>query len=196
MSLSRWFRDYLYIPLGGNRHGNLRTYRNLMIVFLLCGLWHGAAWTFVLWGAYYGLLLVIERLGFEQLLRKAPALLQHAYALLAIAVGWVLFRSNTMDQAAGMLGRMFFLVRPVDVPLDSAIDGRQLAALIAAIVLSTPVVATLLRRLMSMPAPSPWPRQVSTIHYAVGVVVSVTVLGASAVKVLTGSYSPFIYFRF
>jgi alginate O-acetyltransferase complex protein AlgI len=196
MSLSRWFRDYLYIPLGGNRHGNLRTYRNLMIVFLLCGLWHGAAWTFVLWGAYYGLLLVIERLGFEQLLRKAPTLLQHAYALLAIAVGWVLFRSNTMDQAAGMLGRMFFLVRPVDVPLDSAIDGRQLAALIAAIVLSTPVVATLLRRLMSMPAPSPWPRQVSTIHYAVGIVVSVAVLGASAVKVLTGSYSPFIYFRF
>jgi len=196
MSLSRWFRDYLYIPLGGNRHGNLRTYRNLMIVFLLCGLWHGAAWTFVLWGAYYGLLLVIERLGFEQLLRKAPTLLQHAYALLAIAVGWVLFRSNTMDQAAGMLGRMFFLVRPVDVPLDSAIDGRQLAALIAAIVLSTPVVATLLRRFMTMPAPSPWPRQVSTIHYAVGVVVSVAVLGASAVKVLTGSYSPFIYFRF
>ncbi len=167
-----------------------------MIVFLLCGLWHGAAWTFVLWGAYYGLLLVIERLGFERLLHKAPAPLQHVYALLAIAVGWVLFRSNTLDQAAGILGRMFFLVRPVDVPFGSAIDGRQSAALFAAIVLSTPVVARLLRRCMQMPLPSPWPRQVSMLHYAVGVALSVSLLAASAVKVLTGSYSPFIYFRF
>jgi len=196
MSLSRWFRDYLYIPLGGNRHGNLRTYRNLMIVFLLCGLWHGAAWTFVLWGAYYGLLLVIERLGFERVLRNGPVPLQHFYTLLAVAVGWVLFRSNTMDQVGGMLGRMFFLVRPDDVPLASAVDGRQFAALVAAIVLSTPVVARLLRHLMQMPAPAPWPRQVSRLHYAAGVVVSVTVLGLSAAKVLTGSYSPFIYFRF
>jgi hypothetical protein len=101
-----------------------------------------------------------------------------------------------MDQVGGMLGRMFFLVRPDDVPLASAIDGRQFAALFAAIVLSTPVVARLLRHFMQMPAPSPWPRQVSRLHYVVGVVVSVTVLGASAVKVLTGSYSPFIYFRF
>ncbi len=196
MSLSRWFRDYLYIPLGGNRHGNLRTYRNLMIVFLLCGLWHGAAWTFVLWGAYYGLLLVIERLGFERVLHKTPAPFQHAYALLAVAVGWVLFRSNTLEQAAGMLGRMFFLVRPVDVPIGDALDGRQWAALVAAIVFSTPIIARLLGHWMLMPAPRPWPQRVATLHYAVGIAVSVTVLGASAVKVLTGSYSPFIYFRF
>ena len=196
MSLSRWFRDYLYIPLGGNRHGNLRTYGNLMIVFLLCGLWHGAAWTFVLWGAYYGLLLVIERLGFERLLRNGPVALQHFYTLLAVLVGWVLFRSNTMEQVGGMLGRMFFLVRPDDIPVASAMDGRQLAALVAAIVLSTPAVAKLLRHFMQMPAPSPWPRQVSRLHYVAGVVVAVTVLGASAAKVLTGSYSPFIYFRF
>ncbi len=196
MTLSRWFRDYLYIPLGGNRHGNLRTYRNLIIVFLLCGLWHGAAWTFVLWGAYYGLLLVIERLGFEQLLRRAPRLLQHGYALLAVAVGWVLFRSGTLDQVAGMLARMFFLVRPVDVPLGDALDGRQLAALLTAVVFSTPVPRRLFRRLMLVPDLRPWPRKVAALHYAAGVVASVAVLGVSAAKILTGSYSPFIYFRF
>src|SRR5262249_42960250 len=146
MSLSRWFRDYLYIPLGGNRHGNASTYRNLVIVFLLCGLWHGAAWTFVLWGAYYGLLLVIERLGFGRALAKAPSPRQQACCLLAVALGWVLFRSNSLEQGIDMLARMFVLVRPVDVPLAGALDGRQLAALVAAVVLSTPLAANLVRR--------------------------------------------------
>src|SRR5262245_51075377 len=75
ITLSSWFRDYVYIPLGGNRHGPLRTYCNLVIVFLLCGLWHGAAWTFVLWGIYHGVLLVLERIGLSALLQRIPAIL-------------------------------------------------------------------------------------------------------------------------
>jgi alginate O-acetyltransferase complex protein AlgI len=92
ISLSRWFRDYLYIPLGGNRLGGTRTYINLVLVFALCGLWHGAAWAFILWGLYHGSLLVIERIGFSSLLLRLPVPLQHCYTFLLVVVGWVLFR--------------------------------------------------------------------------------------------------------
>ena len=83
MTLSRWFRDYVYIPLGGNRGAPIATYRNLLIVFVLCGLWHGAAWTFILWGLYHGTLLVIERLGLGDLLAPQPSLVRHAYVVLS-----------------------------------------------------------------------------------------------------------------
>jgi alginate O-acetyltransferase complex protein AlgI len=109
MSLSSWFRDYLHIPLGGNRHGPFRTYRNLLIVFLLCGLWHGASWTFVAWGLYHGLLLISERVLKNSVMKPAPRGLRHLYTLLAVVVGWVLFRSETCEQAASFLSLMFFI---------------------------------------------------------------------------------------
>ncbi|MBI1948800.1 MAG: MBOAT family protein [Deltaproteobacteria bacterium] len=106
MTLSSWFRDYLYLPLGGNRRGAARTYLNLVIVFLLCGLWHGAAWTFVAWGAWHGAWLVIERAGLGRLLARLPAPLQNAYALVVVIVGWVLFRAHDLPQAGGVLRAM------------------------------------------------------------------------------------------
>jgi D-alanyl-lipoteichoic acid acyltransferase DltB (MBOAT superfamily) len=108
MTLSAWFRDYLYIPLGGNRHGALKTWRNLVAVFVLCGLWHGASWTFVLWGLWHGLLLVLERAGLRRVLGRLPAGIGWAYAILAVMLGWVLFRAPTLLAAAevwrGMAG--------------------------------------------------------------------------------------------
>lgn len=106
ISLSAWFRDYLYVPLGGNRHGALRTYRNLVIVFLLCGLWHGAAWNFVVWGLYHGAFLVVERAGLRGVLERLPAAVGHAYALLAILIGWVFFRADTLPHAIAYLQGM------------------------------------------------------------------------------------------
>ncbi|MEX0404677.1 MBOAT family O-acyltransferase [Aquibium sp. LZ166] len=94
ISLSRWFRDYLYFPLGGSREGAARTYLNLVIVFLLCGLWHGAAWTFVAWGAWHGALLVLERAFLLRILARLPALARHVYLLLVVMLGWVLFRAD------------------------------------------------------------------------------------------------------
>jgi alginate O-acetyltransferase complex protein AlgI len=102
MSLSAWLRDYVYIPLGGNRISPARTYANLWIVFLLCGLWHGASWTFVIWGAYHGLLLVIERAGLRRLLSDLPHPIAHFYTLLVVFVGWVWFRANSFDRACIM----------------------------------------------------------------------------------------------
>ena len=108
ISLSRWFRDYLYIPLGGNRHGTARACLNMAVVFVLCGLWHGANWTFLVWGVYHGLFLVIERLSG---LRRLPAdqwvVTRRLVTLLIVIVGWVLFRAADFGQAAVMLRAMF-----------------------------------------------------------------------------------------
>jgi len=106
VSLSTWFRDYLYVPLGGNRRGALRTYRNLLIVFVLCGLWHGASWTFLAWGAYHGAFLILERVGARRALERAPSPLRRVYLLLVVMVGWVFFRAETFGQAGAFLRAM------------------------------------------------------------------------------------------
>ncbi|MFY9589622.1 MBOAT family O-acyltransferase [Rickettsia endosymbiont of Halotydeus destructor] len=109
MSLSRWFRDYLYIPLGGNRHGKIKTYRNLFTVFILCGLWHGASLNFLIWGLIHGLFLAIERTNFSYYLQMLWLPLRHLYTLLIIIIGWVFFRSDTLYQAYYYLKVMFAL---------------------------------------------------------------------------------------
>ena len=99
ISLSTWFREYLYIPLGGNRKGNVRTYINLFIVFLVTGLWHGAGINFVLWGAYYGVFIVAERLFLGDILEKNRfKVLNHVYTMFVVIVGWMLFRIESLGQ--------------------------------------------------------------------------------------------------
>lgn len=107
MSLSSWFRDYVYIPLGGNRKGNMRTFLNLFIVWLLTGFWHGAAWNFILWGFYFYIILMIEKIGFKSKLSKAPAWLQHIYALFFINLSWVIFSYEDIQSLGTVLKRMF-----------------------------------------------------------------------------------------
>jgi alginate O-acetyltransferase complex protein AlgI len=107
ISLSSWFRDYVYISLGGNRATRARTLRNLVAVFLLCGLWHGAAWTFVAWGAAHGTLLAVERTRFGDWLAARHRALQSGYVLLTVGFAWVLFRAEDLDQARHFLGAMF-----------------------------------------------------------------------------------------
>ena len=109
ISLSTWIRDYLYVPLGGNRVSSLRLYLNLWICFLASGLWHGAAWTFVVWGTYQGFFLTLERLGLGRVLARLPRSLGVLLTFLAVTVGWVLFRSPDLASAAGYLAAM---VRP------------------------------------------------------------------------------------
>ncbi|MBW2312566.1 MAG: MBOAT family protein [Deltaproteobacteria bacterium] len=106
ISLSSWFRDYLYLPLGGNRHGRGRTLRNLMAVFLLCGLWHGASWTFVLWGLFHGGLMLLERTRFEQARAALPGAVQWLYAYGLVVCGWVIFRSQDVASMLGFFAGM------------------------------------------------------------------------------------------
>src|SRR6202008_2450791 len=106
ITLSQWFRDYVYIPLGGNRAGALKTYRNLVIVFFLCGLWHGAAWTFVIWGLFHGSFLVMEGVGLAGAIRRRCPPVRHAYLLLVVMTGWVFFRAETLTGAIAFLKAM------------------------------------------------------------------------------------------
>jgi alginate O-acetyltransferase complex protein AlgI len=186
ISLSSWFRDYLYIPLGGNRKGSLRVYLNLVTVFFLCGLWHGASWNFVIWGLIHGLFLVSERLGLTRLLGRAPLPVRHMYALLVVLVGWVFFRATTLPEAVAYLGSMFGAAANDPLPLAAFVNGEVLLALAIAIPASLPIVSLGER----WSARSPAVFSVARLTY-VAVVFSLSVMYLTA-----DTYNPFIYFRF
>ena len=197
ISLSTWFRDYLYIPLGGNRHGPVRTGANLLLVFLLCGLWHGASWTFLIWGVYHGIFLVLERVpAVRRLLDRLPAPVQHAYVLLVVLVGWVFFRADTFAHALAYLQAMVdFSREPLfNSQLFLALNNEFSLTLAAAVIGSTPVFMLLQRWRTGRPiVPAPAMRwlaataQVGSLGF---------VLVYSIAAVLGGAHNPFLYFRF
>ena len=195
MSLSSWFRDYLYIPLGGNRRSEGRVYLNLATVFLLCGLWHGAGWTFIAWGALHGSLLIIERAGLGEWMVRWPRPLRHAYTLLAVMVAWVFFRAESLAQATAMLAAMAGAGPAAASPLTPAyfLSPERLLAIGAALIGALPVAPRLMHRLTTTagttrPLPAWWQW---------GTVLALLILMlASATQVALGSFSPFIYFRF
>ena len=139
ISLSTWFREYLYIPLGGNRKGQVRTYVNLLIVFFATGLWHGAGATFIIWGLYHGLFLVVERMGLGKLLEKNCFRgLNHIYTALVVVVGWVFFRADTLSAAMKYLGEMFSFSGGVANGM-AQFDNLSFIITVIAIILCTPV---------------------------------------------------------
>ena len=183
ISLSTWFRDYVYIPLGGNRKGKTRTYVNLWIVFLLTGIWHGAAWQFIVWGLYHGLFMFIERLGFGKLLKRIPKAIGHIYALVVVIVGWVFFRADNISIAINYIRNMFafkfenFAVESVVLKLNT----WYCFMLLVAIVLACPIYKKL--------AECKIPKVISYSGYLV--------LFALGIIYLSGlSYNPFIYVKF
>jgi len=196
ISLSTWFRDYLYIPLGGNRAGPFATYRNLVLVFFLCGLWHGASWNFVVWGLYHGFFLVLERLFLGEQLQRLPAWLQHGYLLLLAMVGWVLFRVETMGQAATFLLAMVGGGATEGSALHH-LDARLVTMMLAGVVLSAPVVPRFVAWWRARIDTRP---EAATRLELVGAVVRpllvVLLLVWSAAVLSSGTHNPFIYFRF
>jgi alginate O-acetyltransferase complex protein AlgI len=189
ISLSTWFRDYLYIPLGGNRLGSSRTYLNLIIVFACTGFWHGASISFIVWGLYHGLFLILERVFLGKILDGLPRFIGRIYSLLVVLLGWVIFRAETLTDAASYIGNMFNFG---NIGLDSAaslIDRLTLFIFVAAIIISTPVVPYIKEKLLSVK----YGHTVSDTLILCGV----TVLFTLSIVFLTGSdYNPFIYFRF
>jgi alginate O-acetyltransferase complex protein AlgI len=189
MSLSRWFRDYVYFSLGGNRRGAARTYRNLIIVFTLTGFWHGANWTFLVWGLYHGALLIIER-GFH--LDAAPhrrALLRRLLTTVLVVIGWVIFRSPELPHALTMIGHMLLpdFHGLTDV-VSAALTNQRLIILLAAMLIlvlpAHPVTGPLVESSRTRPA--------ATLR------VAIMALGLpyAAILIATGTFSPFLYFQF
>jgi len=192
ISLSRWFRDYVYIPLGGNRVSHRRVYFNLLVVFFLCGLWHGASWNFVIWGLIHGAFLAAERTAFGHWVSGLWRPLQHAYVLLVVICAWVFFRAETLDQALLYLGAMFGLGGGDGILYHAAMYVDPLTLLIAAsgILGSAPIWPAVRRHLAALPAG--WRAAVDTAM--IGALLLV-ILGAS-LHLAAGTHNPFIYFRF
>lgn len=198
ISLSTWFKDYLYIPLGGNRRGPVRTYLILVIVFFLCGLWHGASWTFVVWGLYHGLFLVLERLWLGRLLDRCHGLIRHPYTLLVICCGWVIFRAENISQTLTFLSAMFGFGSETSAAEAIVHTGKDVRiAFIIGIILSTPVIKYLsdnLKRVLANTTKTGVFGQTLTSCFEI--IALSTVMLLCSMSLASGTHNPFIYFRF
>jgi alginate O-acetyltransferase complex protein AlgI len=195
MTLSAWFRDYVYVPLGGNRGSLWRTTINLWIVFLLCGAWHGASWNFIIWGMWHGLFLSIERIGaVHRLLTSLPSFVRTAYVMLIVMIGWVFFRQASLDLALDMLWRMFVPVAGAGTMMlvSAQVPAQTILLIAAAIVFSFPVWPAIKERLAVMQR-----QPGSLVMYDLGraLVVGILTLLCLATMALD-QHNPFIYFRF
>ena len=199
MSLSMWFRDYLYIPLGGNRVSEARNKLNLVIVFFLCGLWHGASWTFVVWGLFHGFFLVLERtrLGSWQGMLPRPA--RHLYAIFIVMMGWVLFRSNTFAEAHDFFRALFGLGHPsTPQPLARYLGNQAVWALVFGVPFCAPLWGWIKQTggKLGQAAPACCQTGVQVLGAVLEVVLVMGLLLISAIWLAGGTYNPFIYFRF
>lgn len=199
ISLSTWFRDYLYIPLGGNRNGLFRTNLNLLIVFLCCGLWHGANWTFIIWGLFHGIFLALERFNpYARFFNNLPRLLRHAYTMVLVTIGWVVFRSESFSYAIAYVQAMFRFSTP---PLYNSqiflqINSEFWIVFALAILFSAPIFPSTIQVLHK------WEQQTNkSIFLGVtlssgSVVYSAFILLYSIASLMGGTHNPFLYFRF
>jgi alginate O-acetyltransferase complex protein AlgI len=200
ISLSTWFRDYLYIPMGGNRCPVWRNHLNLVVVFFLCGLWHGASWTFVIWGLYHGIFLVAERTRFGIWIDALPRPLRHSYTLLVVMVGWVLFRAGSFGQATTVLENMVGVTQGMDPNQKLArYWNTELACAIACGVLfAMPLWQWILGR--GRAVRQRLPGTIGQVAESAGLGMEwglvLVLLLISAAWLAGGTYNPFIYFRF
>ena len=191
ISLSTFFRDYVYIPLGGNRRHQLR---NMFIVWALTGLWHGASWNFVLWGLYYFVFLAIEKLFLGKFLEKLPAVVGHAYALFIIVVGWVFFYFDDVSRLGQMLKLMFgFSGQAGVLPTDTVLLKNHLVFFLVAIIACIPVSKLVKALLFRFSRKGPVQESLAG---AAGILYDVALLFFSTAALVGASYNPFLYFRF
>ena len=190
MTLGSWFRDYVYIPLGGNQRGLKVQLRNILIVWMLTGLWHGAAWNFVLWGLWYALLLTIEKLGSKHWLEK-HTILSHGYVMLSVIFGFVLFDAADLKAAGRVIGGMLGLGEKLPLISPEAVYMLRSYGfvLLLAVILATPLPKRLFQRILCRPGGE---RLLTVIR---PVVLSAVLLLTTAYLV-DGSFNPFLYFRF
>ena len=190
ISLSTWFKEYLYIPLGGNRKGRARTYVNKLFVFFCTGLWHGADWTFVIWGLYHGLFLLLEGI---LPVKKLPRALGHIYTMLVVCAGFVIFRADTLSQGAALIGKMF-----TGLPAGRDTMGfalQQINPLLVLVLVICLFASCPLKSLRSR-LPGRWEKILARVWNPGAYVCSIALLVLCMLSLSGGTYNPFIYFRF
>ena len=187
ITLGTWFREYVYIPLGGNRKGLPKTLRNLIIVWGLTGLWHGASWNFVLWGLYFGVLIIIERLGWGKILEKLPKAVSMLYTFLLVVFGWVLFDTDTLGDAGRFIAAMFGAGGSLADSTSSYMFFTNIVIFILCIFASTDLFERI--------------KRFAVKHYQKACLYSYPVIIAAVLLLCTSylvnaTYNPFLYFRF
>ena len=185
ISLSTWFKEYVYIPLGGNRKGVRRQIINLLIVWGLTGLWHGASYNFIFWGLYYGLLLILEKFVLKKFLDKLPVVLRHVYTLFIVMIGWGLFYFTDVGQLFGFLGDLFNFGNGAISESALNITLSYLPVLVAAGVASTPLASSLYAKVSR-----------KKYIWIAETAFCAVVLFVSTASLVQQSYNPFLYFRF
>ena len=186
ISLSTWFKEYLYIPLGGNREGKLKTYRNLLIVFFMTGLWHGASWNFVVWGMWHGLFIVLEKIiPIEKFLRWRPV--QMVYTMMIVICGWVFFRADNLSHAISYLKKMFV---PYKMDENLSFWTREFQIALVLSIVCCGIISALYQRI---PYGQIWKQKVVNIVRPAFCWVA---LYLSIILLASNTYNPFIYFRF
>lgn len=188
ITLGSWFRDYIYIPLGGSREGRAKLAANIFIVWSVTGLWHGAQWRFVIWGLYFAVLLVIEKLFLKKLLEKLPAALSHLYTVIMIMISFVIFSEETGGSALSVIGGMFGLAGQPLFTADAVYYLKSYAVLLCiGIVGATPLIANAAKKASA---------RFYRISAAVQPAVCAVLLIISTAYIIDESYNPFLYFRF
>lgn len=193
ISLGSFFRDYVYIPLGGNRKGKIRTYFNILVVWLLTGLWHGASWNFVLWGLFFCIFLIIEKIGLLKILIKIPAIFSHIYLLIVVYFGWILFRFSDFRFIPVVLKGMFGANgNPLtDFETKTTLMGNIFFVVVALIAI-TPLVKTIFAKLKPNKE-----RRLLHVTYTLGeTVLPLVLLLLSTLALVGDKYNPFLYFQF
>lgn len=193
ISLGSWFRDYVYFPLGGSRRGNVRTYINLFIVWFLTGFWHGASWTFIAWGLYFGLLIGMEKSYFGKFLNKVPRFIRHIYLLLVVMIGWVFFRADSFSYSIEFIKNMFFM------GTSTVFDGTVAAylndywfVLVLSMIFCVPIVDWIRGKIEVANEKI----LESNVSYILNSVVYTGIFLIVIFKLVNSTYNPFLYFRF
>ena len=184
ISLSSWFREYLYFPLGGNRVPPARHIFNLVVVWALTGLWHGASWTFVAWGLYYCAVLILEKYVYGKILVKLPAAVRHIYTMLIVSIGWVIFMSDSIKTAIAYLRTCFLL------------EGYPIFNTSTHFLLRTSIILMVISILCSTEHPGRMLNKIKSRIPLVWLVIIFTILVLSTAYLLYSTYNPFLYFRF
>ena len=190
ISLGSWFRDYVYIPLGGNRKGKKRMYLNLFIVWMLTGLWHGASWNFVLWGLYFGILIIIEKAFLLFWLSRAPRWMRHVYTIILLLIGWGLFAFEDFHQLINYFTVLFGLRNATWVNQETLYYlSQNIILFVLLTIASTPMIRLIEQKLFNSPYGS-------VIKAFIVPMICLLILIASTAYLVDSSYNPFLYFRF